>query len=513
MSVIWVTKSDERYEALSQGFNQRWVAKPDAIAFVSSTEDVVHAVDKAVGNNQRISVRSGGHCYENFVCNADVKVIIDVSGLDQVTWDEQRQAYCLGAGVTNWRLCTHLYRLFGVAVPGGSCYSVAAGGHISAGGFGLLSRQFGLTVDYLQAVEVVVVGKKGKAKPVIADRNDTNSNRRELWWAHTGGGGGNFGVITRYWMSDLKPPPKNVLLSGAQFKWSKLKEQGFKRLVANFGTFFAHHGAPDDRYADLFAILKLTHISNEELGLIVQLDATDSDSQSKLDEFYKAVLAEIPADIADFTMQVGEHAPIQPLTPQGRVMPWIQATQTLNSSGENRRAKYKSAYHRTAFTPQHIDAFYRHLSDTSYDNNEALLQIDSYGCKINKPGRDTAVAQRDSVLKLQYQTYWTDPTQDDKHLTWIRTFYADVYTNTGGVPIPYVGGGPMPLYVDTDGCFVGYPDVDLNDTALNRSGIPWSELYYKEHYPRLQQVKALWDPTDVFHHAQSIQLPVSTDRD
>jgi len=105
------------------------------------------------------------HCYENFVCNDEVKVIVDVSGLDQVSWDEQREAYCLlGAGATNWRLDTHLYRRFGVAVPGGSCYSVGVGGHISAGGFGLLSRQWGLTVDYLQAVEVVVVGEDGKPR-------------------------------------------------------------------------------------------------------------------------------------------------------------------------------------------------------------------------------------------------------------------------------------------------------------------------------------------------------------
>jgi len=134
VSVIRVTQGDERYEALSQGFNQRWVARPDTIALVSSTSDVVEVVEEAVRGRQRISVRSGGHCYENFVCNDEVKVIVDVSGLDQVSWDERRGAYCLGAGATNWRLDTHLYRRFGVAVPGGSCYSVGVGGHISAGG-------------------------------------------------------------------------------------------------------------------------------------------------------------------------------------------------------------------------------------------------------------------------------------------------------------------------------------------------------------------------------------------
>lgn len=497
MSIVRITEGDERYEALSQGFNQRWVARPDCVALVSSTEEVEEVVGEAVARGQRISVRSGGHCYENFVCNADVDVIVDLSGMDRVQRDER--GFCLGAGATNWRLYTHLYRPFGVAVPGGSCYSVGAGGHISAGGFGLLSRQFGLTVDYLRAVEVVVVDEDGNAEAVIAERDDEDRDLRELCWAHTGGGGGNFGVITRYWMrEDLPRPPKDVWLSGAQFTWSDLGEEGFTRLVGNFGRFFARHGGRGDRYADLFAILQLTHISKGQLGLVVQLDATRADSGAKLGSFYDAVLDDVDAEAQHFAMQVGEHAPLQPLTLQGRVMPWIQATQSLNGSGENRRGKYKSAYHRTAFTDGHIAAFYKHLSDPDYHNPDALLQIDSYGCEINRTDIDTAVAQRDSVLKLQYQTYWTDPGDDDTHLSWIRGFYADVYRDTDGVPAP---GG------DTDGCYIGYPGVDLGDRDWNRGDVPWSRLYYKDHYPRLQQVKARWDPNDAFRHAQSIRLP------
>jgi FAD/FMN-containing dehydrogenase len=501
VSAVKVTKDDERYEALSQGFNQRWVASPDYIALASSTDDVVAAVQEAVSAGKRISVRSGGHCYENFVSNAETKVIIDVSGLDQVCWDETREAFCLGAGATNWRLYTHLYRPYGVTMPGGSCYSVGAGGHISAGGFGLLSRQFGLTVDYLHAVEVVIVDKNGNARAVIAERKDEDPHLRELCWAHTGGGGGNFGVITRYWMRDLPQPPQNVWLSGAQMSWDKMTKDTFTRLVRNYGTFFADHAKPGDPYADLFAILQLTHISKGALGLVVQLDATMEHGDLRLANFYDAVFAGINIDTVDiehFTMQAGEHAPSLPLTLKGRTMPWIQATQTLNGSGENRRGKYKSAYHRTAFTDHHINTFYTYLSDRSYQAEDALLQIDSYGCAINKPGTDTAVAQRGSALKLQYQTYWTDQENDDLHLEWIRKFYAETYKHTGCVPKPSE---------HTDGCYIGYPDVDLNSSTWNQSGTPWSGLYYKQHYPRLQKVKAHWDPRDIFRHAQSIRLP------
>jgi FAD/FMN-containing dehydrogenase len=52
----------------------------------------------------------------------------------------------------------------------------------------------------------------------------------------------------------------------------------------------------------------------------------------------------------------------------------------------------------------------------------------------------------------------------------------------------------------------GHPDVDLADPALNTSGVPWPTLYYKANYPRLQRIKARWDPRDVFRHALSIRV-------
>ena len=49
-----------------------------------------------------------------------------------------------------------------------------------------------------------------------------------------------------------------------------------------------------------------------------------------------------------------------------------------------------------------------------------------------------------------------------------------------------------------DGCYVNYCDSDLED---------WQHLYYQGNYPRLQRAKQQWDPRNVFHHGQSIELP------
>jgi hypothetical protein len=95
-------------------------------------------------------------------------------------------------------------------------------------------------------------------------------------------------------------------------------------------------------------------------------------------------------------------------------LPWLQATRTSNGSGPNRRGKYKSAYMITGFPDGQIRAIYGALTDARYSNPQALLQVDSYGGQVNAVAPDaTAVAQRSSIMKLQYQTYWTSPEDDE----------------------------------------------------------------------------------------------------
>ncbi|MFC9584775.1 BBE domain-containing protein [Streptomyces yangpuensis] len=56
----------------------------------------------------------------------------------------------------------------------------------------------------------------------------------------------------------------------------------------------------------------------------------------------------------------------------------------------------------------------------------------------------------------------------------------------------------------TDGCYINYPDTDLADPALNTSGVPWHELFYKGNYERLRAVKRAYDPHGVFRHKLSV---------
>jgi FAD/FMN-containing dehydrogenase len=78
----------------------------------------------------------------------------------------------------------------------------------------------------------------------------------------------------------------------------------------------------------------------------------------------------------------------------------------------------------------------------------------------------------------------------------VRAFYRDLLAATGGVPVP---GDAY------DGALINHADVDLADRTLNASGVPWHTLYYQGNYPRLQRIKAQWDPLNVFRHGLSIR--------
>src|SRR5262249_10176695 len=81
---VSVALDDPRYADLVRGFNQRFVGQPDYVVVAGSTRQVVDAVQAAVSAGKRVAVRSGGHCYEDFVASPDVQVVIDLSQLRAV---------------------------------------------------------------------------------------------------------------------------------------------------------------------------------------------------------------------------------------------------------------------------------------------------------------------------------------------------------------------------------------------------------------------------------------------
>ncbi len=105
-----IEPDDPRYLAVvDKRFNKRFRADPDYVRLVSSTDQIVSAVEEAVREGRRLAVTSGGHCLEGFVSDPGARVIIDVSPMKGVYYDAELGAVALEAGGTVGETCRALF--------------------------------------------------------------------------------------------------------------------------------------------------------------------------------------------------------------------------------------------------------------------------------------------------------------------------------------------------------------------------------------------------------------------
>jgi hypothetical protein len=183
LNVTYYKNGDIQYDQLRQGFNKRINKFPKIIALCQNANGVSEAIKYAIANKLPVAVKSGGHCMEGFSCN-NGGMVINLSLLNKVEWINN-DTVLVGPGCT----VSSLYDTIlpkGKVIPAGSCASVGIGGLVLGGGYGILSRQFGLACDSL--LEVTMVDGKGN---IVTSEDD-----KDLLWACKGGGNGNFGVVT-----------------------------------------------------------------------------------------------------------------------------------------------------------------------------------------------------------------------------------------------------------------------------------------------------------------------------
>jgi aclacinomycin oxidase len=484
--------ADPRYRDLTRrGVNKAYVGAPDYVRLVASSEQVVEAVQDAVREGARIGIRSGGHCLEGFVDDPSVRALIDTSAMTGVHHDPARGAFAVAAGTTLGEVYRRLHRGWGVMVPAGQYPEVGVGGHVVGGAFGFLHRQHGLAVDHLEAVEVVVVDDGKTARTLVASRADDDPHR-DLFWAHTGGGGGNFGIVTRCWFRSpgaggadphrlLPRAPDDVLVFRAGWRWDRLEEDGFVRLGGNFGRWAEQHSAPNDPACSLFALLLLLPKpagTIEIKGLAIG---------ARADELVAEHLAALEADVGP------------PATRATERLGWLDFAlhpfPELFTSAPPGALKVKDALLRRPFSDEQLRAAHGWLSG-EHGRPRGVVGFATYGGRVNAVARNaTAYPARAAILDIACNTGWADPADAEASLSWVRGVYGELFAETGGAPVPGA------LY---DGALINHPDADHLDPTRNRSGVPWAELYYQENLPRLRQIKARYDPANVFRHRMSL---------
>jgi FAD binding domain len=176
---------DDGYEAARIIWNAMIDRRPALIARCVEAADVIAAVNLAREHRLLVSIRGGGHNITgNAVC--DGGLMIDLSPMKGIRIDADARTARAEGGVT-WREFDQATQDLGLATTGGVVAETGIAGLTLGGGFGFLTRRFGLACDNLISVEIVTAN--GRLRTASATEHP------DLFWG-VHGGGGNFGVVT-----------------------------------------------------------------------------------------------------------------------------------------------------------------------------------------------------------------------------------------------------------------------------------------------------------------------------
>jgi FAD/FMN-containing dehydrogenase len=441
-----VRQGDSGYEAARLGFNRLYSWHPEAIVFCTETADVVNALTWARQNDVRVRVRSGRHSLEGWSA-VDGGLVIDVSPMKSARIEEASNTATVGAGLNQLEAVTALGQA-GVAAPTGTEGTVGLVGATLGGGFGLLTRSFGMASDNLLAAEIVVAPAGGGATEIIADEE----NNSDLLWALRGAGNGNFGIVTSLTYK-VHPLTQTIYLTA---RWPGLRD-----LQGVFATWQSTAPHADNR------LTSQLEIHRDEIKLIGVL-AGGSDTEAV------QMLAPI--------LSVGE--PEVAVTDAGWADTYAGFQIPIDEEPAN--WKYHSQFISEPFPPEAIGLVASLMAKAPTSTCDYFTNAFGGAVMSSEPSGGSAFAHRNALFYAEPGAGWGTrggvPASDDpltaKCLTWIADF--------GEALSPFVNGA-----------YVNVPNADMPG---------WETAYWGPNVERLRTIKAKYDPDNVFTYEQSLSL-------
>jgi FAD/FMN-containing dehydrogenase len=425
------------YNAARVLYNTRFDAvKPQAVVFCESIADVQKTVRWARRHAVHIVPRAGGHSYAGYSTTSGV--IVDVSRLHAISVTADGRA-AVGAGAELGNVDAALAAR-GRMIPAGTCPTVGIAGLAQGGGIGLSGRKFGLTCDNLLQASVVLAD--GSA--VVADAH----HHADLYWALRGGGGGNFGIVTR--LVFRTHPASDVTTFSLAWPWSDAKQvvQAWQQLAPH---------APDA----LSSVLNLSAVAGGDASI------------SAAGQFFgsRDALAALLKPLAETGSPTRNT-----LTPRT----FLGAVHYFSGGSGRSTFAAKSSIARSPLSSAGIDALLHQIeARRSTGTGSGIVLLDSWGGAINRVAKSaTAFVHRDALFSMQYLAYWNAGAAAAPNVAWLRRCYAALR--------PHVSTFAYQNYID--------PDLPN-----------WQHAYYGTNLPRLQQIKRKYDPHNVFHSRQSIR--------
>jgi len=409
--------------------------RPALIAQCAGTSDVVAAVNFAREKGLAVAVRGGGHNVSgNATC--DNGVVIDLRPMKGVSVDSDRRIARAEGGVT-WGEYDRETQRHGLASPGGAISTTGIAGLTLGGGFGWLSRSYGLACDNVVSAEVVTAS--GKVLTASADENS------DLFWAIRGGGG-NFGVVTRF---DYRLQKVGDLYAGLVL-YPRSEAREFLRMYAGLTA-----GAPDE--LSTMAAFLSTPDGDPVVGVFSVYHGPATEGER--------VLAPLRAFGSPLLDDVG-------------TKPYTVVQQAFDEGFPAGNRNYWKSNYLSAVGDECIEVLVDHANKAPSPMCVVAIEHMIQGAVARVGADDTAFGSREAEYNLLILGISDDPGLDDATKDWAREMWKAVEPfSTGGV-------------------YVNYMDRDESERI--------GEAYSSTHYARLVELKKRYDCDNLFRLNQNI---------
>ena len=438
-----VVPGDRGFARYQAAYNIRTTLVPELRVLCKSAKGISTVVQWAISNNVGFSSRGAGHCYEDFSQN--LHLVIDTRLMTDFHRDSDL-IFSVGSG-SNLGAIYKSLSLNDQAFPAGSCPTVGIAGHSLGGGYGLLARPMGLACDSLTSIEIITAD--GKITTA------SQSENADLLWALRGGGGGSFGVVSKFTIQAQRL--KNVSTYSAT--WVLSVSEAVK--VFRAWQAWAPH-APKEITSTLS--VRKDHSGKIRLHSSGQSVGSESSLRSQVLAWTKGSTPSSPIKLSTLSF-IGA---VNHFAGGG----WVYQPVLM---------KGRSDYVKSPITDEGIRTLMSEMLKFGPGSISAIC--DSYGGKIAEPAVDSsAFAHRDALFSIQYYSQWVSAKDTPSKLAMSRQVYQAMR--------PYVSGF----------AYVNYPDAELPDYA---------RAYWGDNLAMLKQIKSKYDPGNVFKHRQSVPLASS----
>jgi FAD/FMN-containing dehydrogenase len=436
-------RGDDGYDEARTIWNAMIDRRPALIVMCAGVSDVRAAVQFAREHQLLTAVHGIGHNIAgNAVC--DDGLMINLSQMRSVRIDPVARRVHVEPGVTLGDF-DHEAMAFGMVTPLGVNSTTGIAGLTLGGGFGWLSRKYGMTVDSLVGADVVTAD----GQFLHASENENP----DLFWAIRGGGG-NFGIVTRFEFQ-LYPMESEKLCGLTVYPLSEAAS-----ILKRYREFIANLGDDTSVWVILREAPPLPFLPKEVHGtkvlVLAAFHAGDPDEGKKILE-----------PMREFGTILGEHVGVMPF------IAWQSAFDPLLTPGAR---NYWKSHNFVELPDEAIEIGIRYASELPSSQSEIFFA--QLGGAVNRVDSDaTAYPHRDANFVLNVHGRWEDAADDEKCIKWAKEFFRET--------TPFATGG---VYTNF-----------MTDDESDRIG-----LAYGKGYDRLLKAKRKYDPDNLFRMNQNI---------